>query len=184
VSGVAGRTTGQKRVQTYKSTAYRCRNSCYGSHVREAVVREAILAAILSLQDDVRLDELVGETPSQNVDLSVRLADAQKALAQVAKERNNLTLAFMREAIRLDEYEPMMAELRARHDAIAVTITQLEDTIAETPTVEKRRSQLEEIRDKGIEMLDHPDTTTANVWLRRHFMFVAEMNEVVLVKII
>jgi hypothetical protein len=177
VSGVAGH-------KHYKSTAYRCRNSCSGSHIREKFVDEAIRAAIVSLQDDANLEELIGETPENYTELTATLTAAQSALAAVATQRNKLTLAFMRDAIRLDEYEPMMAELKARHQDLAHTITTLEDEIANTPTAEQRRSHLEEIRDKGLAMLDHPDAVTANAWLRQRFMFVVDEHEVVLLKVI
>lgn len=179
VSGVAGTTIGTKRVQHLKTTRYRCRNYCRGSDVREAVLYEAICAAIVALQDDERLSELAGEIPSQIDDLATHLADAHKALAQVAKERGNLTLAFMREAIRLDEYEPMMAELKARYEAIAATVTKLEDQQARNPTPGKRRNELEQVRDRGLAMLNDPDMMTANAWLRRHFALLVENGAVI-----
>ena len=63
-----------------------------------------------------------------------------------------------------------MAEKKQQHDQIARTITELENKLAETPTAEDRHQRLAEIRDKGMEMLYHPDTMSANAWLRRHFI--------------
>lgn len=166
------------------SNSYRCRASCKGSFILEKFVYAAVRAAIISLRDDARLEELIGETPENYTELEATLTHAHNALVAVAKERNKLTLAFVRDAIRLDEYEPLMAELKERHDAIAHTITTLEDEIDATPTAEQRRSRLEEVRDKGLAMLDHPDTTTANAWLRQRFLLLVEGHEVVLIKVL
>lgn len=155
---------------------YRCRGQCPGALVPEWRIHAAIYATILALQDDAHMESVLAETPTERPDLRTILEDAQRALEQVNKERNNLTIAFMREAIRLDEYEELMADLRARHESISYNIADLEKQLAAIPSKDERQRQLEHIRNTGLEMLNHLDPTTANAWIRQRFRVFVKAN--------
>lgn len=162
---------------------YACRLRCKRTNVKEAVIYEAIRDTIISLANDALLEELVGETPQGYTNLQCLLEEKKKALELVRKERTKLTQAFMRDTIELEEYEPLMAELKARHDDIAANLTQLEDQLASTPNAEQRRTSLEEICNKGLEMLDHPDVALSCAFLRRHFVVYIQGKTVVSVTV-
>lgn len=153
-----------------KITGYICRRRCPGSYVREALLLESTEAAIRYLQDRAQLDALVGEMPPEYEGLRVTLDEARKALAAITTQRQRLTVAYTREAIDIEEFELVMIDLKARYNEIAARVTELEDEVAATPTPDQRRTHLEEIRDRGTDMLHHPDMTTANAWLRQHFL--------------
>lgn len=167
-------TTRHKKRRGGDRLYYRCRRQCLGALVPEWRIYAAIRDTIIALQDDAQLQSILAETPTERPDLRIILDDSQRALEQVNKERHNLTIAFMREAIRLDEYEGLMADLRQRFDSISFNIADLEKQLASIPSRDKRRQQLEHIRNAGLEMLDHPDPATANAWIRLRFrVFVA-----------
>lgn len=169
---------GKSKNGVTKVPGYICRMRCLKSYVRESVVIAALEEAIRYLQDYSRLDMLVGEMPPDEIDLDTLLDEARKSLESVNSERKRLTLAFTREAIELDEYEPLMADLKLRYAEIAARINELEDKIAATPTPEQRRQRLETIRDAGLDMLHHPDRAYANAWLRQHFIIYIDKNRV------
>lgn len=164
--------------------SYRCRQQCPGGMVRDYRIHEAIHDAIVALQDDVRLESILAEVPDDHPDLHQVLEEAKRALDQVAKERNNLTMAFIREAIRLDEYEGLMAQLRERHESIERNIADLEEQAAAIPTKEERFRQLNDVRSVGLTMLNHADAATANAWIRRHFRLYVSDNSITAVELL
>lgn len=163
---------------------YRCKPQCVGGLIRDLRIHEAIREAIVSLQDDANLESVLDEVPTKHPDLEEILEESRRALAQVSKERNNLTTAFMREAIRLDEYEMLMQELRVRYEGVSARIDEISAQLATTPTKAQRREHLEEIRNAGLAMLDHPDTITANAWLRKRFRVYVANNKVQAVELL
>lgn len=167
----------------HKYTSYLCANICTGSSIREPVLRAAIREEILRLTDRAYFESLIGETPDEYARSLEQLEDTKRLLAGVRKERTRLTMAYTRDTITIEEYEPLMAELKGRHDRLAHTVTELETQVANTPNAQSRRDRLEEIRGKGLEMLDHPDVKTANAWLRRHFVLHVAANRVNLIKV-
>lgn len=152
------------------SNRYACHNRCRGSATGDPEMAADVRKLILSLQDSHIFESMTEETPDYMMALKKRYDDATKALEQVRAERKRLTLAFTRESISIDEYEEIMGELQQRQNVLAHTVAELEQTIATTPTAETRRARLEEVRDKGLQMLDHPDRKTANTWLRQHII--------------
>jgi hypothetical protein len=46
------------------------------------------------------------------------------------------------------------------------------------PSEQEQRSRLQEIRDVGLEMLNHNDARTANTWIRQHFKLIIAENKV------
>jgi DNA invertase Pin-like site-specific DNA recombinase len=177
IKGVEGK---PRKNATHKFTSYMCNAmfACRGTFIREPILRRAIEDTILLLQDDAQLNRLVGERPQDNNGLAQQIEMSRSHLEEVNKERAKLTRAYMRDTIEVEEYEPLMAELKERQAQLAHAITELEDQLAQTPTIEKRRSQLEDIRDNGMAMLNHEDMRTANAWLRRHFVIYVKNNAV------
>lgn len=157
---------------------YICQRRCLHTFIRETVVIAAVEQAIMYLGDTVRLDQLVGETPIEYAGYADMLSEAIKARTAIERERKRLTQAYMRETIEIDEYEPMMAELKERYESVCASVVEWEDRVKETPTAERRRQHLEEIRDSGLTMLHHPDIMTANAWLRRFFVIYVKDNQV------
>lgn len=157
---------------------YICRLRCKGTYIREVLIIAAVDNAIRYLRDDAQLEALVGETPPEHATNIELLEESRKALDAVAKERKRLTQAYARDTIDIEEYEELMADLKQRTIDLSAAITELEDQLAATPTADERRNRLLEIRDKGSEMLHHPDRATANNWMRRHFIVYVEKNDV------
>lgn len=151
---------------------YLCVNRCTGSRIGEPDMMAEIHAFVLALQDAAYLESLIEETPDHYETVASRLIQTTKAMEGVRDQRRKLTLAFTRDAISLEEYEAIMAELQARHDDLARTVAELEDILAATPTAERRRERLEEVRDSGLAMLTHNDQRTANRWLREYIELI------------
>lgn len=151
---------------------YVCVNRCTGSRIGEPEMTADIRAFIVALQDEAYLESLIEETPDHYASVKNRLEEVSKSLDKVRAERKRLTLAFTRDTISIEEYEAIMAEMQVRQEGLAHTVAELEEVLASTPTSEIRRSRLEEIRDSGIEMLEHPDNFRSNRWLRAHIELV------------
>lgn len=166
------------------SNRYGCRQGCHGSATGDPEMREALHNLIEQLADQDFFESLIDETPDYFAALEQNKVDAEKVLEQVKAERKRLTLAFTRESITIGEYDELMAELQQRMNVIAKTVSDLSDTIANTPTADSRRSRLEEIRDHGLEMLYHPDNRTANAWLRARFVLIIQDYQVYSYKIL
>lgn len=149
---------------------YACSKGCRGSATGDPEMMADIRRLIVNLADDEFFESLIEETPDHYLALVDRFQMVTKTMEEVRSERKQLTLAFTRKAISIDEYEEIMQELQQRHDDLAYTAAELEQAIATTPTAENRRLRLEEVRDRGIEMLEHPDRRTANTWLRQHII--------------
>lgn len=169
-----------KEIGRPKYTSYACNtmSSCKGSYIREPILRQAVENTVLLLQDEVELERLVGERPQDNTNMAEQIEATKEQLEEATKERNKLTRAYMKDTIEVEEFELLMAELKTRQVLLAHAVTELEDQLAQTPTADKRRSHLEEIRDNGMKMLNHPDIATANTWLRRHFVLYVKANRV------
>lgn len=159
-------------TQTYATNRFLCRKRCRGTAIGEPDMMEAIESFIISLYDTTFLESLIAETPDQHHILKERLQEAKKALDAVREQRKRLTLAFTRDAISLEEYESIMADLKTRHDTLLRSVAETEDELAAIPSAEKNRSRLEEIRDRGIEYLYHEDVRTSNAWLRENFRLI------------
>lgn len=152
------------------SNRFACHNNCHGSATGDPEMMADIERLILNLGSQDFLESLIDETPDHYLSMAQRRDEAAKALDQVRAERKRLTLLFTRDSITLDEFEEIMAELQTRHDDLAHTVAELEQAIATTPTAETRRLRLQEVRDRGLDMLHHPDNKTANTWLRQHIV--------------
>ena len=169
---------GKRKAWQRGTTTYICSKQCAGSHVREPVMIDAVREQILRLVDAAHLESLINETPTELISVSAELEGAKNRLEQVTRERANLTRAYTRETITIDEYEALMAELKERYRQLSQTIMTLEKRLAESPNASQQRTTLEEIRDMGLGMLNHPDKKIANAWLRRHFKLVIADNKV------
>lgn len=165
------------------SDSYICRRRCEKSYIRGAVIEVALTEAIQFIQNAAQLELLAGETPPQHASLTELLAESQKALEANARKRKRLSEEYFAETIDQDEYRSLMADLKTEQINISSNITSLQEQISSTPTAEQRRQRLEEIRDRGLEMLKHPDEITANAWLRQHFRIYIENHKVVTVEL-
>lgn len=158
---------------------YACHNKCQGSRTGEPEMTADIHRLIEYLGDDDFLESLIVETPDHYTTLVERHQTILKTLEEIRQERKQLTLAFTRRSISIDEFEEIMAEFQSRYDDLAHTAAELEQAIAVTPTAEIRRQRLQEVRDKGLEMLYHPDRRTANAWLRQHIVLYVRDYQIV-----
>lgn len=61
---------------------------------------------------------------------------------------------------------------------------ELTHELAAIDTPANRRAQLEELRDYGETMLDHPDPAAANRWLRSRFRLYIRANQVAAVEVL
>lgn len=161
-----------------KYTCYICASECHGSFVRDPILIAAVRESILILQNDVVLEQMVGERPEDNNNLAEQIQTAKALREDVQKERNKLTRAYMRDMLDIEEYDALMGELKERQSKLARTITELENELALVPTQTQRRDRLIEIRDNGLAMLDHIDVPTANAWIRSHFVIFVRDNKV------
>lgn len=149
---------------------YACTNACRGSRTGEPEMMADIRRLIENLADSDFLESLIEETPDHYLAMVARRDLVTKTMDEVRSERKQLTIAFTRKSISIDEYEEIMGELQERYDDLAHSAAELEQAIATTPTAENRRLRLEEARDYGLAMLEHPDKRTANTWLRQHII--------------
>lgn len=162
----------------YRNTCYACVKECKGTYITEQRLRDAAVDAVYELQNEALFEQMVGNRPEDNRGLPEQIAAERKLLEQTQAERNKLTRAFMRDTISVEEYEAIMAELKERQNSQQQAIAQLENELAQVPTREQRRARLADIRDNGLEMIDHPDIATANAWIRRHYLFFVRENKV------
>jgi DNA invertase Pin-like site-specific DNA recombinase len=157
---------------------YRCVSGCRKTYVFESVVDQKMYETITALVDEALLDSLVGETPTEYTSLQREIHETEQRIESVKKERTKLTQAFMRELIALEEYEPLMSELKQRADNLADLLRSLEAQFAETPSAEERRLRLEEIRDLGLAYLTTPDIPAACAFFRDHLTYYAANGQV------
>jgi DNA invertase Pin-like site-specific DNA recombinase len=81
----------------YVKNTYLCKNKCRGSRIFEPDMLSAIEAAIVELQNNARLENLIGDTPSSHDNLIETYQEMNRALEQVRSQRKELTMVFTRE---------------------------------------------------------------------------------------
>lgn len=172
------------RVAGGRAVGYICANRCRGGGIRESVMVDAIRAVILDLRDDANLESLMVETPPNLAERQARLEQDSRTLDGLRAQRKTLTLTFMRGTITQDEYEALMADHAAQIETLERAVGELTHELAQVDTPADRRARLEDMRDYGEGMLDHPDPAIANRWLRQRFRLYVRNNQVCAVEVL
>lgn len=78
-----------------------------------------------------------------------------------------------------DGYRYQVGRLKQRIAAANDEIARLNDVLAEQGQQEQRRARIEEAITAGLDRLDDPDPTRANIWLRTHLRLWTDNQQVV-----
>lgn len=159
---------------------------CTTKHAGGWINAKSIMAAIFATIDYLGTVDLDAEAGS-NHEHSAEDFESQTRRLDVERQRIATALtradnAYTDGLMDIDRYRQQSRRLAAERDAIDATATRLAAERDAAVFESGRRQRLEEIRDAASVMLNHPNQTLANAWLRRFMRIWVADNKVVRVE--
>ena len=115
-----------------------------------------------------------------NGEVIAAMARAQESIiAKANADRRRIDSAYTDGLMDADGYRYQVTRLKQRIAGANQEIARLQDVLAEQGHQEQRRARIEEAISAGLERLNDPDPTRANICLRTHLRLWADNQQVV-----
>ena len=138
---------------------------------------EAAIAALAARQVDI--EQLLGETVDRSAEVAAAVQVQENIIAKANADRRRIDSAYTDGLMDADGYRYQVTRLKQRIAGANQEIARLQDVLAEQGHQEQRRARIEEAISAGLERLNDPDPTRANIWLRTHLRLWADNQQVV-----
>lgn len=153
-------------------------NIYHTSIVQTKVMRE-LRAEFIRIQDRTTWHALLDAPAPSGEALGAAIADLRAVIERHKAAILKADDHYIDGALDAERHSHQVKRLQARIEVAAAEITRLEEQRAALAHAGQRGKRLEEAAAAGLAMLEHPDATVANAWLRRHVRVWIESNEVV-----
>lgn len=144
----------------------------------------AALQATIEYLNTVSIDEIAVDTQAAATDdLDKQESGLNAERKQIEASLSRADQAFTDGLMDIDRYRQQTQRLTARRDAVDVALRQLAEKRDAARYAGERKQRLEEVRDAAEAMINHPNQTLGNAWLRRFLRVWVSGNKVVRVEI-
>lgn len=153
----------------YRYEDYRCNGvHSYSTNIVAYKITDTLRFEIeqLSLLDD--LADALPATSDDTAAIAEKLADAKARLQALQDELDRADTAFTRGLMSIDRYQAQVERVNKSAATVRTIIANLEATIANIEPESVRVLRLEELAQKGLDMLAHPNVRLANAFFRHH----------------
>jgi len=127
----------------------------------------------------VDIEQLLGETVDRSAEVVAAVQVQENIIAKANTDRRRIDNAYTDGLMDADGYRYQVGRLKQRIAAATDEIARLNDVLAEQGQQEQRRARIEEAITAGLDRLDDPDPTRANIWLRTHLRLWTDNQQVV-----
>jgi len=127
----------------------------------------------------VDIEQLLGETVDRSAEIAAAVQVQESIIVKANADRRRIDTAYTDGLMDADGYRHQVGRLKQRIAAASDEIARLGDVLAEQGHQEQRRARIEEAIATGLERLNDPDPTRANIWLRTHLRVWADNQQVV-----
>lgn len=127
----------------------------------------------------VDTEQLLGETVDRSAEIAAAVQVQESIIVKANADRRRIDTAYTDGLMDADGYRHQVGRLKQRIAAASDEIARLGDVLAEQGHQEQRRARIEEAIATGLERLNDPDPTRANIWLRTHLRLWADNQQVV-----
>ena len=158
----------------------RCMRHLPSTNLAERKAYAYIRATITALAErQVDIEQLLGETVDRSAEVVAAVQVQENIIAKANTDRRRIDNAYTDGLMDADGYRYQVGRLKQRIAAATDEIARLNDVLAEQGQQEQRRARIEEAITAGLDRLDDPDPTRANIWLRTHLRLWTDNQQVV-----
>lgn len=158
----------------------RCQRHTPSTGLAESKAYAYIEAAIKALVErQVDIEQLLGETVDRSTEVAAAVQAQENIIAKATADRRRIDTAYTDGLMDADGYRYQVQRLKQRIAAANDEIARLGDVLAEQGQQEQRRARIEEAIAAGLQQLNDPDPTRANIWLRTHIRLWVDNQQVI-----
>lgn len=162
----------------YQRESYRCPGDHLPRFCAASKIHAALTASIRVLADESTIDTLITDTTAARGEINAQLADLQARLTVLDASLLRADDAYVAGSMDAERYRRQVERIKQQRIELQAQHTAVHERLLGLAQVDLRSHRLYDIRDAGLELLNHSDVKIANAWLRQRFRVWVANSEV------